>query len=166
MFDLRKVPRGLLELLRLRTDGKNPSGLEEAIRFTIETRDFYGSDLLFPVDNTATVGALATINNNNNLTRPIGLRALGGELTIGAAAATNVVCSWGFTVAGFPAFIVPVGSIFFPNLAAAQLVRFGSAPLPFVLPAGSVLIAHVTGTAAGADHTLNVRGLIENLAFT
>lgn len=167
MFDLRKVPRGLLELLRLRSDGKNPGGLEESIRLTIESRDFYASDLLVPASSAATVGALGGVGIANvlTLTRNLGLRALGAELTIGAAAATNVTISWNLTLPGAPLFAIPLGAQFFDALNVAANIRVGSGPFPFVLPAGSVLIAQATGTAAGADHSLNVRGLLENLAF-
>lgn len=162
MFNLDKAPRGLLELLRLRTDGRLPDGVEQSIRPTVESRDFYGSDLYIPAASTTSVGALASLSNNLTLTAHLGLRSLGGVLTIGAGAATNVQATWFFALPSFPAVPIPLGSMFYAALAAGQTVAFGSGPLPFVLPAGSILTAQVSGAAAGADHNLNVRGLLEN----
>lgn len=157
-----------MELLRLRTDGRNPNELEEPLRAVIDVRDFYASDLYVPAGSASSVGAIAgaPLTNTLTLTDPLGLRSIGGTFTAGAAAPTNLTFSWGFfLVAGGGSISVPLGSYFVPAMAAAAIVNFGTGPYPYVLPAGTVLFAQVMGTGAGADHTLNVRGLLENLTF-
>lgn len=139
-----------------------PDGFEQSVRPTVESRDFYGIDLLVPASSTDAVGALPALQVGLTLTDTLGLRALGCELQIGAAAATGVVLMWFFALPSFPAIAVPIGSQVIGGLPAGGIVFCGTAPLPFVLPPGTRLFAQAAGVAAGVDHRLGIRGLLEN----
>lgn len=163
MFTLAKAPQGLLQLFRLRTGGRMPDAFEQAVRAVIETRDFYGSDIYIPIGTTTTTGALAGLSNTLTVTGgPLGLRSLGAHVNIGAAAATNVFLSWFMVLPSFPTLAIPIGSQNVGALAAGGSAICGTAPLPYVVPAGTQLTAQAQGVAAGVDHTISVRGLLEN----
>lgn len=163
-FPLHKAPRGLLELFRLRTLGAQPAGFAETVQPVVEVGGFYAPDILITSNGTAAVGALANLTANLTLSADLLLYALSAELLIGAAAATNVS---GFAAVRIQTAGVQVNcqlaSRFFPAIPAGGRVGFG-VPLgyPLMLRAGTVLRATVVGTAAGADHTLNVQGLFGN----
>lgn len=167
-FPLHKSPAGLLELLRLRTLGASPNTLSEEVRPSFDSTEFYAADLKLLNDETATVGALAALDNVLLLTGPTRVHAIGGRLAIGAAAATNLVVSVGLrqTISGVR---VGVGAWQFPAIAAGGIVNFGTHVPPWVLPAASGVggawsaFAFVAGTAAGVDHSLSVRVLFDNL---
>lgn len=163
MFRIAKTPRGLIELFRVRNSGSMPPNFGDVIQPTVETRDFYASDLYIPASAAPVVGAITgSLTASLTYTAALGVRSVGGALTVGAAAVTQVACTWGLQLAGFAAnTFIPLGSMFYPNIAAGATVHFGSGPFPFVAPAGTVQICQCTGLGAGADHTVQVRGLLE-----
>lgn len=161
-FALSKVPRGLLELLNARTTGKTLNASQEFLQPTLDQREFYASSMLFGSAGTSTVGAItaAGISSSLTFTTTLGIKAIGGGLTIGAAAATNVVVSWGVNCNNVG---IPLGSVYVANAAAGQVVLFGGIVPNWVLPAGIAgCFVNATGTAAGADHAILIRTLIEN----
>jgi len=163
---LQKVPRGLLELFKLRQTGEYPDDMSKMLMPIVDVSAFYGSDTLIPASSAPTVGAIGgELLETLITTGTIGILALGGVLTIGAAAATNMTLSWGIVLPGpFPRSVF--GSQFVAQAAAANQVSVGSAFPRVVVPAGTTLYVGVSGTAAGADHSLAIAGLLENLTGT
>lgn len=165
---LQKSPLGLLELFRLRDQGRNPPDFAEAVAPTVDVSEYYGADLLGVVSDTTAADAFP-----RTLTRvidqPIRVHAIGIVITIGAAAGTW--CTWhvGFIrpdpTSGNNPTLCPVGGdVFTPRIGATFV--FGVKVEPFVLPAGSSLQASATGDAAGADHVVALRYLHNTLNVT
>lgn len=166
MFALSKVPRGLLELLRLRTDGRMPDLFNNAVQPCVDSTPFYGSDLLIPASSTPTVGALnPALVESLTTTALVSVLSLGGQLTIGAAAATNIQVGWGVLLPGQTVDSI-LGSQFLAQQAIGAIAQFGSSFNRLVLPIGSTLYVIASGTAAGADHSLRISGVLENLTGT
>ena len=162
-YPLQKSPRGLLELMRLRTLGEQPRLFSEQVMPVIESNPFYGADLLQVLSPTANVGAILNLASTQTMLNASGLRGLGAFLTIGAAPATNVTLMWSVVI-GDPtgATEASLGSQFIAQ-APATAALFCGLPLPLlVLPPGTLCRCRVVGTAAGADHALRVTVLFED----
>lgn len=162
-FPLHKAPVGLLELFRLRTLGSNPPEFAGVVQPTVDVAEFYSADLKLFSGVTATTGALAGLSSVLTLTGPIRMHAIGARLVIGAAAATNVVIMVGMrdTQTGLRA---PLASQVYGAVAATQEVHIGALVRGLVFPPTRWSVyAQATGTAAGADHILDVRLLIDNI---
>ena len=163
---LQKVPRGLLELFKLRQTGEMPDDMTKSLVPVVDVSAFYASDTLIPASSVPTSGALLPeLLEELVTTGAIGLLSLGGSLTIGAAAATNLTFSWGILLPGQTTRSI-LGSSFSAQAGIGAVIRFGSAFPRIVAPVGSTLWVQVTGTAAGVDHTLAIAGLLENLTGT
>lgn len=162
---LQKIPRGLLELFRLRHTGELPDDFSKSVVPMVDTSAFYASDLLIPAASAPTVGAInlaVSLLETFTITSNLGCRSLGGQFTCGAAAATNVTFSWGAILPGFAVEAV-MGDEVVANIAAGASVQFGNIFSRIVFPAGTTLYTRASGTAAGADHSLAIAGLLENL---
>lgn len=163
---IQKVPRGLLELFKLRQTGEYPDDMGKMLVPMVDVSAFYSSDTLIPASSAATVGGLAPqLQETLVTTATVGLLALGGQLVIGAAAATNITVSWGILLPGAPSMTI-LGSMFIAQAAAAASPAFGSTLPRMVLPVGTTLLVNASGTAAGVDHNLFISGLLENLSGT
>lgn len=163
---IQKIPRGLLELFKLRQTGEYPDDMSRLLTPVVDVSAFYGADTLIPASSAPTVGALnPELVETLQTTATVGMLSFGAELTVGAAPATNLTFSWGITFDGAPNRS-PLGSIFVAQANAGAIVRVGSAFPRIVVPAGSRLYTSVSGTAAGADHSLAVCGVLENLTGT
>lgn len=160
---LLKVPRGLLDLLRIRTLGRNPDAVDFSIKPTIDATEHYGSDLVV-VDSTSIGAGAITRTCAGTSTFPGRLIAMGGFVVVGAAAGTQIrmMLSVG-TQANITG--VPVGEVYItaPVIGATYTV---SAVLskPIVFGPGWQFILTVQGDAGGADHTILLRSLFENYA--
>lgn len=161
---LDKGPVGLLEQFRLRTLGQQPTEFGEGVAPSADVRDHYGADLLL-VLTASTTGAPLSLTRSINLVNPVRLRAIAGQLTVGAAAFTaGLYIEFGVlvrTFSGTGVIAIPFGSQSYGVAAATQVIAAGT-HCDIILPAGSQLYARIGGTAAGADHTLECRGLMEN----
>lgn len=159
---LQKAPQALLELLRLRTQGDQPTAFSDVLTPVIESTEFYGAD---QIRTAATTGAAAAVNASvtaivGTTTRYVGI---GGAFTVGAAAGTflnlQLFLVWqqgGSAVPLFPTF-EPV------RLAAGRTYYFGGLlQKPLVLPAGTQINALSLGDAGGADHVLALRLLLQD----
>lgn len=163
MWPMSKAARGFLELLAGRNVGRTPQSVSDELRPTMEMREFYAVNQLFGTSGGATTGSIAVqLTDTLSITGGVlGLKAIGCTFTCGAAAATNVSIQLGIQVT--PAGeVVPLDSIFLAAIAAAAIVEHGIIVPNWVIPQGSTLVARVSGTAAGADHSLDVHALIEN----
>jgi len=159
-YNLMKPPRGLLELFRLKVGGKQPILFSEQVSPVVDVGPFYGSDLLLATSGTPTVGLL-NIQEDLVFTATLRVHAVSGELIIGAGAATNVGVSWGLLDP--VGNRITVGQQFFAQIGALTAVTFGCVVPPgHVLPSGWGVFARAEGTAAGADHSLDVVALVEN----
>lgn len=160
---LQKIPKGLLELFRLRHTGEMPDDFGKMVLPVIDTGPFYAADILIPASSAATVGALLpSLLEEFTITTALGMRSLGGQLVIGAAAATNISFAWGILIPGAPVRCT-LGSYFVAQAAIGAVIEFGSTFDRIVVPSGATLYVRATGTAAGADHDLQIRGTLENL---
>lgn len=161
MIFLQKWPKGLLEVFRIRDGGRAPSGFGEAVQPVVDVSMHYASDILIMTTGAPTVGAL-NISENTVFSATLRVHAICGQLTIGAAAATNVSVAWGFTDIG-SVNSVCVGSQFFAQIPAGIGVHFGCmVPPGLVVPPGWGFYARAGGTAAGVDHSLSAIAIVEN----
>lgn len=169
-FPLHKAPKGLLELFRLRTLGAQPLEFAEAVAPVVEISDFYTQDQRVVTSTAAGVGALLPelFAQQQFVNAPLTsgrLLAIGARFQVGAAAATNVA---GGIVLTSGSTSVALGSWFYAGLAAGQVVRWGVIVprwvLPLQGPTGTYFVsATVSGTAAGADHSIGVTNLQDAL---
>lgn len=161
-MDLQKPPRGLLELMRLRQGGKQPTQFSDTVVPVLEVGAFYGSDLLLATSGAPTIGALNNLTEDLVFSATLRVHAISGRLIVGAAAVT----AGGYIQVGLISdsqLRISLGGVAFGVAAAGSFVEFGC-PVPGgpVLPSGWGVYARVTGTAAGADHDLDVTTLVEN----
>lgn len=164
-FPLHKVPTGFLSLIRGRTLGRNPSEFSDMAIGTIDMHEFFASDILIGTSSAPTVGALANLFETFQLTTALALKSIGAELTIGAAAPTNVFMQWGIQL---PAGGVNcwLGSLACPAPLVGQIIAGGSVLPNWVVPAGTLIVAQASATAAGVDHSLAVRVCAENYSLS
>lgn len=158
-YQLSKPPVGLLELMRLKVGGKQPTLFSETVVPVLEVSDFYAADILLNTSGAPTVGALANLLETLTFTTALRVHAVCATLVIGAAPATNIHVSWGYSLSGAE---IGIGSQFIAQ-ANAGAVLFCGSPFPgLVLPASAILIARASGTAAGVDHSLDVTATVDN----
>lgn len=163
---LQKSPKGLLQLFRLRDGGQQPTLFGNCVEPSADVRDFYAADLLTNTNGAPTVGGPPNLTETLVLGVDARVRALGAQLTVGAAAFTaGLYLEWGYIVGGAAAPAITVGSAFLGVAVAGAIIGAGT-PLDIVLPAGTTFFARVNGTAAGADHSLLVNATIENYTGT
>lgn len=159
-FALHKVARGFLELLNARNLGRSPDTASDQVVPVLEIGEFYASTLIVGNSGSPTVGALADLSEFVQATATMRVKAIGGTLVIGAAAATNVTIHWGIITTNGQQ--CPVGSIHVAQCLAGGIIGFGC-PIPnWVVPPGTFFFARASGTAAGADHSLTSVSIIEN----
>jgi len=157
---LAKAPYGLLELFNLKVLGKQPTEFEQVVLPTIDTRDFYGANLLEPSVSGGTTGALLNLLDTDNLAQNVGMRGLGARLTVGAAGGTDLSLVVGY-LDPTNGDRCALGQHSFADVFAGQVVEMGI-PLRMVFPAGaSIYAAAFAGTIGGADHLLQVTSLLE-----
>lgn len=164
-YPLQKPPRGLLEVLRLKQAGKQPEWFSEQLVPVIDGREFYASDILAAFGGAAQVGALANLTRELTLTSSFGVKAISGNLTIGAAAATNVYLEIGVlfgAIGGSLAEYIVLQQVFIAQAAIGAILGIGCVLPNWVLPAGTIVRCRANGTAAGVDHSLDVSTLVEN----
>lgn len=165
MFPLHKAPRGLLELLRLRTGGEQPNEFDPRLIGVVEAGGFYGADILNVTNGVATTGAVPNLAKiltpaANQVGSAFRLRAIAGRLTVGAAAFTaGGYWEVGITL-GPTATNVTLGNGQFGVAVATAQIGFG-VDCDLVLEGRWSLYSVVNGTAAGADHQLTCVGLVE-----
>jgi len=165
MIPLHKVPRGLLDLIRGRTLGLNPSELSSVVLAAIDATSMYGSDLQVVASDALAAGAInRTITGSS--TFPGRLLAIGGQIVMGAAAGTFLRLRISYSPG--PSFLaVPLIEQTYtaPALVAGSVFTTGiQLPSPLVFPSGAQFTFSTIGDAAGADHVPTMRSLFENFA--
>lgn len=162
-FPLHKSPAGLLELLRLRTLGRQPGLFSEQVSSVVESTEFYAADLVI---NGSEDGAAGAINQTFlGAAAPTYRRYLGlsGQLIMGAAAGTVISVGIGFRSPAAAANVA-WGTLNLNTPVAAMVYRVHAQfPIPLVLPPGSQPMIQTSGNAAGADHVLQLRYCFHNL---
>lgn len=162
VMPLQKTPKGVLETFRLRDGGRNPTKFGDVVQPSTDVGDHYAADLLTGTAGAPQVGALTNLFEQLTLTIHARIRAIGARLTVGAAPVTAggiLSVGWQMPLTGTPAF--PVQQATYGVALAGQIVDCGT-PLDIVVPAGTIFYALAGGTAAGADHSLQLVLLIEN----
>lgn len=164
-WPLQKSPFGLLEALRLRTQGNQPDEFSNTVGGSYDVRDAYGADLLLTQFAASAAGALSGRNVTNVHGAPLRLRGISAHLTVGAAAVTaGGYLECGIiqrTLSSASGVLVPFAFGAFGVAAAGATLAVG-VPCDILLPAGITLYAKANGTAAGADHVVNVQYLFED----
>jgi hypothetical protein len=127
-------------------------------------RDFYAAELLLGSTGTPTVGALAALTELLALTRACRVRSIGGRLSVGAAPVT-AGGHMEFGIVWPNGTLAPYCSEQFGVAAAGAIIGTG-VPIDIVVPAGSVFYGRCEGTAAGADHALQLFISLENYTLT
>lgn len=161
ILPLSKTPRGLLELLRLRTGGKNPDEVSGTLVATIESGGFYGADLQTVTAGGPTVQAYP-FASTVSMTR--GGRLLGAELivVVGAAAGTQhrlrVAYRPGAQFGG-----VTIAQTIVTAPAAGQIYSaFAPINPGLVFGVGAQFVFSAESDAGGADHSFQTRVLFED----
>lgn len=154
---LQKAPRGLLELLRLKTLGEQPNAFDRTVSPSIDITDFYANDVqqTFNVNN-----ALAALPQTltQPVTEPIRVLAMAAEMTLGAAAGTRLQVRVGVRSPQNTSTVWFASENVTAGLAAGlSYVAVGILSGPMVIPPGWTLVAHAVGDAGGADHQLSLR---------
>jgi len=159
---LSQVPAGLLQLFRLTHGGIAPQDFRDDVQPTVDVSEFYAANLLTQTENTPTPGALANLTETKAMSTVLRVHAISAQLTIGAAAATDLQISCGWSAAS-PGVPVAVAQLFLANTIAGQIIEVGAAIPPKVF-VGSTwrFFARASGTAAGADHSLKIIATIED----
>lgn len=153
-------------MLRGRTLGRNPVAFWETLQTTIDLSEHYSADQKVISASAATTGAIAGLDDVLTFTAPTRVHAVGGRLQAGAAAITNLTLMCGLRNATTGERIA-IETLFIASVAAGGVVHFGGvlrAPVfPVAAPVGGnwSCFALATGTAAGVDHTLSARALID-----
>lgn len=168
-FPLHKAPAGLLELMRLRTQGAAPPQFAEDVRAVIVANEHYGADLqstgglsLVGALPVTLVGTIGTGQTPAGASRVMGLSA---ELTLGAAAGTRLLVRVGVRQNAAAVINWLGASYFTAGLAAGvPFVCVAFMPVPLILQPGFQTVAQAVGDAAGADHNLDLRSMIQLLA--
>lgn len=157
-FPLHKSPRGLLELLRLRTLGAQPSLFSEGVQPVVVVNDHYAADLLVNSNHDLAAAAFPLVQTvtTAGVTR---LMTFSVDVTLGAAVGTYLALSIGLQL---PSSSNPVSwygyQLFTAGLIAGEAYRLvANMPSPLILPSGAFLIAGASSNAAGADHVLSLR---------
>lgn len=162
MSPLQKAPLALLELLRLRTLGDQPTAFSDTVSPVVDATEQYGAD---QIRTAATSGAASAVNASatsivGTATRYLGI---GASFTVGAAAGTflnlQLFIVWQQGAAACPLFptFEPV------RLGAGRTYYIGGLlQKPLVLPAGTQINALSLGDAAGVDHVLQLRLLLQD----
>lgn len=155
-FDLDKAPVGLLELLNLKSGGRQPDGFNSVVQPGIEVFPFYAMDRLFTAD-TVNAAAAYPLNGTVNVSFPRAFIGFGAQVTVGAAAGTRLDIRIGLRCPGptSPAIIL-VQTRFTPFIGGF-FDAYWQAPFPVVLPPGAQFVALANSDAAGADHVLTMK---------
>lgn len=169
MSDLQKVAQGLLGLLDLKTLGKNPSSLDQAVRAQLEVADLYGASLRLvqEVTNAAAnvPGAVALMTvPNGKIWR---VHAASAQMV--AAATVVGADGWGVSVGISPNAVgatTYVAAATDPRTAALAAQFRLKAPVAFrpalVLGAGAVIRA-VLDRGVSANVQLSVEADYEEI---
>lgn len=173
MSDLQKAPSGLLELLRLRSNGDQPTTFADSVLSVVVANEHYGADLQFSSSDSGTgaIGQSIQVVIGSGFTAPatpgpVRFMAIGGDMVFGAAAGTWLQMRIGIRA---PTANSPPAWIAWQSYAAPFLVAAGALtivanfPAPIILLPGSAVRIEMTGDAVGADHTLRLRTLRQEL---
>lgn len=157
---LHSSPDGLLELLRLKVQGKNPDQFSDVLQPTVELTEFYGAKSVVAVTETGAAGVLPQTQNAAASAFPRRLLALSGRVVLGAAVGTNISMQLAVVVQGQA---VHVGSFAAATFAGGIFAVAAQLPRPLVLPPQHSYSVAVQGDAAGADHVVSIRYLYQRL---
>lgn len=164
MIPLHKVPRGLLELLKLRTLGRSPDTISNTAIAVIESTPFYGADMQVAANETSSAAALSrtmtgTAANQGRLI------AMAAEVVMGAAAGTQVRIALSYSPGPQYPSVWVASTVITAPVAAASYHLSALLPEPVVFGAGATFTVQVAGDAGGADHVVRRRELFENYAI-
>lgn len=165
---LPRAPTGLLELLGLKTGGKQPDGVESVIGPSVDMVPFYGMEKLFSA-NTVFAAAALTQTQTVTVTFPRLYIAFSFQITLGAAAGTRLSLRLGVRApsAASPLTVLAQEYVAAPHLVAGEFYEcIWLAPFPMVYPPGAQFVARSSGDAAGVDHVLTMKALSLDLSAT
>lgn len=156
---LDKAPRGLTNVLDLKTLGRQPDEFGLLLAPTFDAYEHYIADKLITVNSTMNPVSPSAfpISSQTVAGADVMLKALSGVVTIGAAAGTRLdillgvqipSSSQSMCVLAFQRFTPYIGGQFWLPVLFHR---------PFLLPAGSVLLLQAFSDAAGADHAFALR---------
>lgn len=162
-FPLHKAPQGLLELFRLRTLGAAPPMFGDVVTPVIDVGEFYAAANKLCSSSAPAVGAISPpLIETFDISAAIRLHAVGAQLLIGAAPATDISLDVRVQIGAVSCVLA---SQFFAQAPAAGRISVGTiVPAWVLLPQQALtLIAVASGTAAGADHSLSISTVIDNI---
>lgn len=158
---LSKFPVGLLELFRMRDNGRVPTLFSDEIDPSVDVTDFYGADILVASGSSAGAGVIGR-TQSDTIAKPQRLLTIQGNLTIGAAAGTWLTLTVGFSIPG-GTFGVQLGAVTFTPIIGGTY-RVAAPVMGLVLPDGCQLFTSSEGNAGGADHVLQLRYAYQDLS--
>lgn len=159
---LDKWPAGLLELLRVKHHGIAPTEFSETLAPTIDATDHYGVDFQFSAQTNLSAGAFPRTITHEVLGAPTKYFALGGNITIGAAAGTYLEGSIGIVaqssaIAWLHVHAVPV------HVAGGVYTMACFLPRGLLLLPGMQIVTTWRSNAIGADHIASYHRLLQSL---
>lgn len=164
MIPLHKASRGLLELLRARTLGRNPDVLSSTVMPSIESTGFYGADLQVVATQVSAAGAMTRTLDGvaANMGR---LFSASATIVVGAAAGTQIRLEFLYRPSAAFSFIPLASTVITAPVAAAVYRCAVLLPEPLIFLPGAEFRAGSAGDAAGADHVLQRAEFFENYAI-
>lgn len=165
---LPRAPTGLLELLGLKSGGKQPDGVEGVIAPSVDITPFYGMEKLFSANTVFGAGA-ATQTQSVTVSFPRLYVAFSFQMTLGAAPGTRLSLRLGVRApsAASPLTVLAQEYVAAPHLVAGEFYEcIWLAPFPLVYPPGAQFVARTSSDAAGADHVVTMKALSLDLSAT
>lgn len=154
---LVKAPLGLLEFLRAKVQGNNPSGFADVVAGVVDVTGFYGADSWAPV-GTSNVGVITAgvqepaVAGNNATLSARRLMCFSGEVLIGAAAGAHLAVLLYGAYQGSNYYLA--SQSFVPVVGGSYRVTETWPGTGLIVPPGFRLGVAVRGNAAGADHNV------------
>ena len=164
MIPLHKASRGLLELLRARTLGRNPDELSSVVTPTIDSTGYYGCDLQVSALQVSAAGAM-TRTLDGVATNAGRLFSVSATIVVGAAAGTQIRLEYLYRPSAAFSFIPLASTVITAPVAAAVYRCAALLPSPIIFLPGAEFRAGTAGDAGGADHVIQRQEFFENYAI-
>jgi len=164
MFDIQRVPKGLLSLLGSQANGATPRALSPSIAGVVPLLEMYGAELI--VTQFGQTAALAVVGANHVLTVPSG-----ESWYVKYAAARFEASAVGTVLNGFIGVAAQSGGTTVPLAASSKVtataiseeVVAASQDMQLVLSPGAALVAQLSSPSAVGTVTAKVLALVYRL---
>lgn len=162
---LHKAPSALMELFRLRTQGRQPDTVETTVAPVVDVTNMYGADLQFTGNIQSAAAAFPLTIVQPITVGPNRYLAIAGLVQMGAAGGTYLSARLQVRVPNPAAPACMIGSLVVVNPVAGGLYAcVGVLAEPLLLLPGCTIECVAQSDAVGADHVASVRQLLQALS--